>query len=396
MGGNKIIRYREPNDLNELVNKSYVDQKVSQAGGSVDLTPYLKKDGSVLMTNDFNLNNNQIKNVKDAINNQDAVTLKQVNEGVASIALQNRQYTDKKIGESHITSHENSKNVFKYATDIIGELSADFGIEVDSLKTDFNQMQHNVRKNSFAIDVLKKTDGSNLYYGRWDWNLFKLIRDNFSQNYTCCIEICNPDIRYDNEFNSANLSFQGLNINIYYQATKKSSNQYHYIRSILNLSPDGTSQSIQRRIYIDFKSTFDNNSPSKFRLYALIYGIKNEFLHNLDQSIYDWEKAYEISSDEKFTIHMPINMNGFDILKTSHYLHGYLITNLSDKTFIINGSKRIIIPSGSIIRQIQILYNSFKLNYEKLNIQIHYGFQFAFNDFFISDQNTHIQTLNMI
>ena len=61
------------------------------------------------MTNDFNLNNNQIKNVKDASNNQDAVTLKQVNEGVASIALQNRQYTDKKMGESHITSHENSK-----------------------------------------------------------------------------------------------------------------------------------------------------------------------------------------------------------------------------------------------------------------------------------------------
>ena len=137
------------------------------------------------MTNDLNLNNNQIKNVKDASNNQGAVTLKQVTEGVASIALQNRQYTEKKIGKSHITSHENRKN----ATDIIGELSNDFGIEVDSLKTDFNQMPHNVRKNAFAIDVLKKTDGSNFYYGRWAWNLFKLFRDNFSQKYTCCIEI---------------------------------------------------------------------------------------------------------------------------------------------------------------------------------------------------------------
>ena len=45
---------------------------------------------------------------------------------------------DRKIGESHITSHENRKNVFKYATDTIGELSDDFGIQVDSLKTDFN------------------------------------------------------------------------------------------------------------------------------------------------------------------------------------------------------------------------------------------------------------------
>ena len=36
---------------------------------------------------------------------------------------------------------------------------------------------------------------------------------------------------------------------------------------------------------------------------------------------------------------MPIDMNGNDILKASHYLHGYLITNLSDKTFIINGKE---------------------------------------------------------
>ena len=165
------------------------------------------------------------------------------------------------------------------------------------------------------------------------------------------------------------MSFQGLNINVDYQATKKISKQCHYIRSIFDLSPEGTSQSIQRRIYIDFKSTFDNNSPSKLRIYALLYGIKNEFLHNLDQSIYDWEKAYEISSDEKFTMHMPIDMNGLDILKTSHYLNGYLNTNEQDKTFTINGSKRVLLPNGSIIKQIQIMYNSFKFNYKPLTVE---------------------------
>ena len=63
MAGFKILSYRKPNDLNELVNKSYVDQKV-QAGGSIDLAPYLKKDGSVVMTNNFNVNNNKLINVK--------------------------------------------------------------------------------------------------------------------------------------------------------------------------------------------------------------------------------------------------------------------------------------------------------------------------------------------
>ena len=45
MGGNTIITYRSPSDLQELVNKSYVDQKISQASGNVDLSPYLKKGG---------------------------------------------------------------------------------------------------------------------------------------------------------------------------------------------------------------------------------------------------------------------------------------------------------------------------------------------------------------
>ena len=69
---------------------------------------------------------------------------------------------------------------------------------------------------------------------------------------------------------------------------------------------------------MDFKSTFDSSSTTKLRIYAVIYGIKNDALHDLGQSIYDWEIAYEVSSDEKYTMHMPINMNGFDILKTSH------------------------------------------------------------------------------
>ena len=53
MGGNKIISYKNPNDLNEPVNKSYVNQKVSQASGSVDLSDYFKKDSS----GNLNINN---------------------------------------------------------------------------------------------------------------------------------------------------------------------------------------------------------------------------------------------------------------------------------------------------------------------------------------------------
>ena len=154
MGNNKITSLRNPDDSNELVNKSYVDQKVSQAGGSVDLTPYLKKDGSVALTGNLNMsqkkivnladptgindatgkgyvdrlfldslrldgsskmtgnldmNNQQIKNVKDATHNQDAITLKQVNDAIATTSTNNNKYTDQKISESHISTHTNVK-----------------------------------------------------------------------------------------------------------------------------------------------------------------------------------------------------------------------------------------------------------------------------------------------
>ena len=46
MAGNRITTYRNPSDLQELVPKSYVDQKVSQSSGNIDLTPYLNKDGT--------------------------------------------------------------------------------------------------------------------------------------------------------------------------------------------------------------------------------------------------------------------------------------------------------------------------------------------------------------
>ena len=47
-------------------DKSYVDQKVSQASGNINLSHYLKRDGSVKMIYDLDLNNNFNDNLKPA------------------------------------------------------------------------------------------------------------------------------------------------------------------------------------------------------------------------------------------------------------------------------------------------------------------------------------------
>ena len=309
---NSIYNIKNVSNDTSAVNKAYVDQKVSQAGGSVDLTPYLKKDGSSKMTGNLNMNNSQIKNVKNATHNQDAITLKQVNDAIATTSTNNNKYTDQKIAESHISTHENRKNVLKYAMDD-GEFTEDFGVQDANLIT-YNDSPHKTNKKAFSLKVQKTNDGSNLFKGRFDFNLFKLIRDNFSDNYTVCIETYfEKNGRYDTEFNRFNIQFERLNMNIDNYNTIRINSDYKYFRSILNLSPDGTSKQIQRRLYVTVQSAYDNLSPTLLPIYVLIYGIKGEAKSDLDMTIYDYEKAYEVSNND-LQIHIPINMNNNGIM----------------------------------------------------------------------------------
>ena len=84
----------------------------------------------------------------------------------------------------------------------------------------------------------------------------------------------------------------------------------------MNLSPDGTSQQIQRRLYVNFKSNFDNSSPVLLPIFVLIYGIKDEAKSDLDMTIYDYEKAYEVVNNV-FQMHIPMNMNNNKVLGLS-------------------------------------------------------------------------------
>ena len=170
-------------------------------------------------------------------------------------------------------------------------------------------MPHKTNKKAFSMKVQRTNDGSSEYKGRFDFNLFKLTRDNFSDHYTVCLETYfQKSPFYDYEFGSTVLSFEALNINIDTGLTVKVNSEYKYLRTILNLSPDGTSKQIQRRLYVNFKSNFDNSSPALLPIFVLIYGIKDEAKSDLDMTIYDYEKAYEVANNE-FQLHVPINMN---------------------------------------------------------------------------------------
>ena len=237
MSLNKIINCGQPTGARDVTNKAYVDSEVGKT---------LKLDGSGVMTSVLDMNNQRIINLGNATHNQDAITLKQVNDGIATVSTENNKYTDQKILESRISTHTNRKNVLSYAMDD-GEFTEDFGIQ-DVTLIDFDDMPHKTNKKAFSMKVRRTTDGSNEYKGRFDFNLFKMYRDNKSDKYTVCVETYfqkSPFHGY--EFESTLLGFEKLNMNIDLGTTIKVNSEYKYLRTILNLSPDGTSPSIQRR-----------------------------------------------------------------------------------------------------------------------------------------------------
>ena len=86
------------------------------------------------------------------------------------------------------------------------------------------------------------------------------------------------------------VKFESLNMILLKQSTKKVSNEYHYIRCILQMHPDGNSNQIQRRLYVSLTSTYDNNSPESLPICFVCYGIKNALQNDLDMTIYDYNK----------------------------------------------------------------------------------------------------------
>ena len=316
MSQKKIINCAPPSDVKDLSTKGYVDTEVAK---KTNVNQVVLRDGTQDMTGNLNMNNFKITNVKDATNNQDVTTLKQVSDAIATTSTNNNKYTDQKLAESHITTHENRKNVLAYAMEDADEFSTDFGLQDVQFIT-YNDSPHINNKSTITVKVRKTTDGSSLFKGRFDFNLYTLTEKNFSNQYTICLEIIFPkDRRYDKEFNSTKLTFEKLNMNIDKFHAIKINHDYKYYRTILNLSPDGSSKLIQRRLYTTIECSYDNLSPNLLPLYVVIYGIKGEAKNDIDFTICDYEVA-----NNQFQLHVPINMNNNKIMGLPGFFPSYI------------------------------------------------------------------------
>ena len=72
----RLTEVADPIDKNDAATKEYVDNNLS----AIDLSPYLKRDGTTSMTGHLNMNNHKISHLESAADDNDAVPLKQLKE----------------------------------------------------------------------------------------------------------------------------------------------------------------------------------------------------------------------------------------------------------------------------------------------------------------------------
>ena len=171
MRGHKIIVLGNPSDPNDASTKAYVDTEIAKipSVGS-DLSVSLKKDGSVAMTGNLDMNNKQIKDMAQPTDDNDATT---------------KKYFDDKLEQSHLVSSHKT-NEFKYLTDT-DESSSEYNIIVYGIAA-FNQSPHQNKK---AYDItLIKDSGSNDYRSRIGFNIYTLAIGT----YTIVFEFYPPEM----------------------------------------------------------------------------------------------------------------------------------------------------------------------------------------------------------
>ena len=239
-----------PQYNSSATNKQYVDSEISKIP-TTDSSKFIKKDGSVLMEANLDMNKHNILNVKTPSNDTDAA---------------NKSYIDETLAQSHITS-SNKKNALKYLLDA-DESSSENNIVVLGI-SDFAQSPH---KNILAYKVgLQKNSGSDDYQSRIGFNLYPLSIGKF----TSVLEYY-PLGSHTN----IQLSAQATTASIHKTVQKSFSDHVKILVQFNNGSRDALDY-----IYFNLHGKSTLSSPQAF---LIIYGVK-DWQDTVNPEVYDYD-----------------------------------------------------------------------------------------------------------
>ena len=187
LGNKKKVGLATPVSNTDAATKEYVDDNAG--GSSSDLSGCLKKDGSVSMTGELNVNRNKITKLANPTNPDDAAT---------------KQFTETYVREAIKPKPSHFTNEFAYLmssgsqwTDETDGGNSFFILRIGDLspsKGNFHNYNHKViftriNKNR-KIPLFPGSDSTGRYKYKMGINFYRLIAN---PDYTLCMEILNTD-----------------------------------------------------------------------------------------------------------------------------------------------------------------------------------------------------------
>ena len=308
MDNKSIIHLRPPTNPTDAATKKYVDDNKSSAP---DLSPYLKKDGSVSMTGDLNVAGQKIINLKTPTLDSDATTKDYVDNLIHHSQVQPSHYSDQ---FSYLMSSSN-----QWTDEIDGGNS--FNItKIDDLppsKGNFHDYNHKV----LYTTIYKNSQGGYKY--KMGINFYRLTANT---EYTLCLEILNTEyvlwhksqISVD-KGTSTGLSIGNVSIRkLSHRYTQSNGQQQfmYYHRIIVNFRKLSTGNKFFLHILVNIPQDGTDLAvyPRQFSgVYIITYGIVGTFSNIDPDKVYDYHTAFDIKPTE-VVYNVDINANNKKIL----------------------------------------------------------------------------------
>ena len=354
-----------PRYNSSAANKEYVDSEIIKLQS-------IKKDGSVSMTGNLDLNNNKIVNLKtDSKNSKSAVNVELMENEITDL----KNLVTQKIHETQIINSGQKKDAFRYLMENDDESSSELNIQVLGI-VDFPNSPHQINKKAYKLKLLFQKSSPNQYQSRLGFNLFKLPVGY----YTLVVEWFPP------EMSELSVAVQGTTISISNYATKTFGN---YTKTVINFHRWGSAP--PQFIYLDLhgKVTFPSLSTIG---HLIVYGVK-ETISNVDPSVYD--TAFTIENG-KMVMETDLSLNGHNLRGSVHYINGYLNTK-NGYAFLLNGLDKILFLNNVQIMNIAVFYLKRKNKYPLVNLKIK-KHTLNLNDsvqLFSSNNSTQLQKINI-
>ena len=308
MNNKKITNLQAPTNVTDAATKKYVDDKSTNPQ---DLSPFIKKDGSVSMTGNLNLSGHKIVNLEDPASDSDAANKKYIDDHLHQSQIQPSHYKDQFA--YLMSSPTQWSDEIDTRTSFIPKKIADLSTK----KGNFHDYNHKV----LYTTILKNFQGGYKY--KMGLNFYRLVG---GADYTLCLEILNTDYQlwHKTQISVDDNTSQGLkldNVSVkklqhQFIDSKSQTQSMYYHRVIINFKKLTTGNRFFIHILVNIPQNGNDLSvyPIQFSgVYIIAYGIMSKVSNIDSDKVYDYHTAFDIKPTEvKYNV--DINANNKRIL----------------------------------------------------------------------------------